>query len=286
MRDAAEVQTGFAKPGAGEVLARAMAGESLDDIREQEQNKDTGESSPQKSAENAAPTNDQETDPGIDPEGGESPAPEIDYKQAIPMPGREPIPLGELKDLAQKALDEQETVSLLDEQQRESRQYLAKLQNDLEGVANLLHQQGLLKPEVIETFRNVYRQQVAMNKRRLVTLIPSWSKPETQTADLEIIKQFMAGYGIEPEYAESLSDGRPEFVWMIQDVARAWHKAQSVLAGKKAPATRKGNANKPGAKQKREQMKKEAFTAINSGNFEQGKAGLGQILLDAQKKGR
>lgn len=265
----------------GELLSRAQSGESVDEILKTNDNAPTDENQTISPDENQATTEASESDADTsDDTPNESQADDsIDYDMKVPLQGREPMTLGELKDLATKHLDGVGTQEQLTEQERTKRVQNAALQRDLETLAAQWQQQGLLTPEALQQMQQVNVRQKMLKQRQLQTLIPEWSDPNAITADLDNMAAFGESYGIPKERFEYMVDWEPELAFAMRDLANGYKLVRDKLKNRKAPANSKGRP-KPATAQQRRQ---ETINRAKSGRLEDQKAAAGAILLDSFK---
>lgn len=266
----------------GELLARAQAGESVDEIMKTSDNTSTAdESAPPSPDESQATTpTDESQDDELNNAPNESEADDsIDYELKVPLHGREPMTLGELKDLAIQQLDGVGTKEQLTEQEKTQRVQTAALQRDLETLAAGWQQQGLLTPEAIQQMQQVNVRQKMLKQRELQTLIPEWSNPQALTADLDTMAEFGASYGINKERFEYMVDWEPQLAFAMRDLAIGYKTVQEKLRKRPPPSNSKGRPKPATAKQRRDENVKRA----QSGRIEDKKAAVGAILLDSYK---
>lgn len=269
------------QPSPGEILARAQSGEPLADILKEEDNDSSAEehSSPAEEQAPTAPEAEELSEQNLVDEAAEEPPQDIDYDQMIPIKNREPVKLSELKDLATAQLEAQGKAEIVSEKERETRSYLMNLQKELEGVAILAQSKGLLDNDMLQALQQVSAQQTARNKQQIVTLIPEWSTPEAQTADIEKMVSFGEQYSVPREYMENIAFGLPSVAWMLRDVANSWHQTQTILNNRKPPKQQRSTNRKVSRQTRNQELRQKGLA--KGASFQDKKAAAGAILLDA-----
>jgi len=261
------VQPETVEPSPGEILARTMQGESLDEVLKDEQTPIKVETP---TPQDEAPTGEE----AEKPEDPKEPEKVIDYDQLIPMQGGEPVKLGELKDMAKRGRDYDVLETKLNNDLREERVYTGALKRDLEQVASYMQSKGMLDAEMLQVVNAVYAQQVAQNTKITETLIPSWKDAQQVQSDVVILQEWGKQYGISPAIMEQIPNGDPNFAYALHDVATMWHKVRGRLDAKN-PKHRKPSNRKPVKTLNSEKLLKQAE---QSQNVDDKKAAMGAIL--------
>lgn len=221
-------------PSPGEILSRHIAGESLDEIVKKEDDDEKRESAPPSDESHDTPPSDDESH--LEPKSkteDESPKVKIDYKQEIPMHGRDAMPLSDVKDAASKWFEHQDNRVEIEEQDRQKRVSLYNQERDSNSYLSFLAESGQLTQEQMGQWQQRATQLAQRNLEAATTLIPEWSKPETITSDQQAIIEWAAQYNILPERAGAFVYDDPAVAFAIRDTAIHWKKMQEILKEKK-----------------------------------------------------
>jgi len=203
-------------------------------------------------------------------------SPEQLYKLKVAMPeGVEPMTLGELKDLAQRAGDlegkEQSLTAAKIEQERE----LMRAQDELRA---LLAQVGpSLPPEMVEQHRAKYDAHLAGERQRLLEAIPEWASPEAYQAGRQEIVSSLEAYGFSEAELSNVYDHR--LVKLLHDFTRMEKALKTANAEAKKVRTMQ-KAQKPSGPSKGSSQVAAKLNAAKSGSWDQKVAAAQQLIGD------
>jgi len=153
----------------------------------------------------------------------------IDAKDlyALEVPGTGKT-LGELKDQNKAFADMDSRSDELDERQSDIERTSMRTRLELQALASTIPPEMLTEANISKS-----RQQMEAHKaeqaRLMIETVPEWAEETTKQADMKLITEYAAGYGIPPERAQMIVDMDAVTAKMWLDHARLTAKTKQIM---------------------------------------------------------
>lgn len=174
--------------------------------------------------------------------------PEDLYGLTVAMADGESKTIGELKDVAQKAVDLDASELDLETRRQEQEAKFTRMHGELRELVAALPE-AARKSEAMQQAAQRYNAKLIELRKATDEAIPEWKDSEVRKTEREAIEGFLGDYGFDAGYLDNVLDGRT--MRFIRDAWKLHKRVSEVMAKvrKAKPGKRPGNAGptKPAA---------------------------------------
>ena len=154
------------------------------------------------------------------------------------VPGTD-MTLSELKDAAKEFKTVSELSEKVDAQSSELERQRLEVTQQLKAVASTLPQEALT-PQALEAAQAQLTAHKQATAEQIATMLPDWAVPETKAAEVNLIKDNLKAYGIEPAMVDSVLETDAVLTKVLLDKARSDKRQADVVKDLKSNKRKQG----------------------------------------------